>query len=162
VILPAAHPFEYFRADWNANDPRLPSVPHPRLPGSVLDPQHATASAPSRPLYFQITLRRSLLGLPWPTRYAAGVLFKKYSPAKRYRPGVVDARISTNTVIFREASSEVAALLVQLKEIVRVENVWTVEEYRESVRKLLGKKALTETELQERRGYFVVKQLQNN
>lgn len=115
-----------------------------------------TLAAPKVPLYFQITLRRSLIGLPWNTRYALGVLFKKYSPAKRYRPGAVTVRISTNTVIYREATSDVADLVVQLKEVLAVRNVWTVEEYREGVKALLGKRALTEDELQARRGYYVV------
>ena len=180
VILPAAHPFEYFRDSWRDDDPRLPVIPHPKpvftvastgagaagaatttgtvdgTTGTTATTTDTTTNPLPHPLYFKITLKRSLLGLPWHVKYAAGVLFKKYSPAKRYRPTRAKPEISTNTVLFREASTEVAELIVSLKELVLVENIWTTQQYRHHVRQLLGKQALTPQQLQLRRGYYVL------
>jgi hypothetical protein len=143
VILPSSHPHEYFRTNYNPSNIKFPTIPHP------------TPVAKDTPLYFRITLHRSLLGLTWRRRYVAGVLFNVYQPEKRLKPQVMNPRISAHTVIYREATSEVAELILELKEVLEIENIWTVEEYRNKVREDLKSKGLTIEERQERRGYFI-------
>jgi hypothetical protein len=142
VILPYNHPFEYFKKDYQPrNDLR---IVHP-------EPFESTKKTP---LYFQITLKRSIIGMHWQKRYWLGVLFKKFSPLKRLRPRLVRPKVSVNTVIFREATPDVMDLILESKEALAVKNIWTEEEYREIGRKLLKAKALTDDELQVRRGYY--------
>lgn len=148
VILPGSHPYEYFRDTWNPSDPSLPKIYHPE--------PVVHSDGTKGPVYYKITLKRSLIGLPWTKRYEAGILFKKYQPEKRFKPRKVDPRINTHTTIFREASPEVAQLILGLKEIVQVENIWTVDEYKVHAKKLLGRNAMTPEQVQGERGYYVV------
>jgi hypothetical protein len=83
-------------------------------------------------------------------------LFKKYQPEKRLKPRFIDPRINTDTTIFREASPEIAQLILGLKEVVQVENIWNVEEYKEKVKILIGREAMTPEQVQEQRGYYIV------
>lgn len=142
VLLPSSHPFEYFRNNYDPAKARF-AVHHP------------TPVSSNTPLYYKITLNRSLIGLPWQKRYIAGVLFKYYAPHKSVRPKAVKPRISTQTTIYREATPETAEMILQLKEILKVENIWSAEEYRQSARPLLGKYGKTVEELQQHRGYYI-------
>ena len=164
VILPGHHPVEYFR-DAEPSVP-LPQIHHP-VPQELEHQQQGNIETAAetdkssigelkKPLYFKIAINRSVIGLPWQQRYWAGVLFKRYQPSYRHRPKSIQPKLPINTTIFREASPEVAEMIMQLKEVVRVENVWTVDEYRRMARELLGKKALNPAELQNRRGYFLI------
>jgi hypothetical protein len=149
VILNGSHPFEYFKASWDPKNPRNPPIHHPQ-------PYTSPDGQKKGPLYFKITLKRSLVGTPWDRRLSAGILFKQYSPDLCARPKFVRPRISVHTVIYREASPEVAKLVLELKELVNVENVWTEEDYRREARSLLGRHGMTPEEHQAHRGYFVV------
>ena len=149
MILPGSHPFEYFSDSWDASRSGMPQIYHPE--------PSVTEDGSKGPLYFKITLMRSLIGIPWTKRYEAGVLFKKYSPLKRYKPGFVDPNLNTHTVVFREATPEVAKLILGLKEILEVENITSEDQYKIEAKKLLGRKAMTPQQIQEDRGYYVVK-----
>lgn len=135
VILPRSHPLEYFRRDWDPTNPKMPKIYHPQ-PQILQD-------GSTGPLYYKITLIRSLIGLEWSRRLTAGILFKCYPTDAHCRPKKVRPKISTKTVVFREASPAVAKLILELKELVQVENIWTEEQYREEARPLIGKKART-------------------
>lgn len=139
VILPKHHPNDYFKSNWNTS--------------LSLVPKQSSAI----PVYYKITLLRSLTGLPWSTRYSAGILFDKFSSLKKFKPKSVRPNLSTHTVIFKAPTEELATRLFELKEIIKVENIWTEEEYRTQAKCLLGSKALTSDELQQRRGYYVLK-----
>lgn len=89
----------------------------------------------------------------------AGVLFKKYAPHKSVRPKAIDPNINTHTTIFREASPEVAEMILDLKEVLKIENIWNEEQYRTTARELLGKYGKTAEELQQQRGYYVTRNL---
>jgi ribosomal protein L30/L7E len=143
VLLASSHPFEYFKSDYDPSKARF-TVHHP------------TPVSADAPLYFKITLNRSLIGLPWQKRYVAGVLFKHYAPHKCVRPKALKLRISTNTTIYREATPETAEMILQLKEVLQVENIWNENEYRQSAAPLLGKFGKTLEELQQHRGYYLV------
>jgi hypothetical protein len=161
VLLPYCHPFEYFRGDTPSTGTELPTIHHPpRLSDLVTSVSSANddevKNTAKTPLYFKITLNRSVLGLPWYKRYWAGVLFKKYHPLKSVRPKSIKPKLSVKTVIFREATPEVVKMIVELKEILQVKNIWTEDEYRTEAKALLGKRALTPAELQTRRGYYKI------
>lgn len=151
VILPKSHPFEYFQDSWS-NDHNTQGAPKIYHPQPAINPD----TGDKAPIYFKIRTIRSIIGLPWNKRYEAGILFKKYSPRKQYKPKFVNPRINVNTVIFREASPEVAQLVFALKEILEVKNIWTVDEYRQEAKKLLGRAAMTPDQVQEDRGYYIV------
>ncbi|KAI3632668.1 hypothetical protein MIR68_009310 [Amoeboaphelidium protococcarum] len=141
VILPRTHPYEYFSNQLNAG---------------AYEVKHPEPAVQNAPLYYKITLTRSLLGMPWNKRYEAGILFKIYSPKKRYKPKSVKPNISCNTVIFREASPEVAELVYGLKELVKLENVWTEDQYKREAKEVLKSKAMSSDEQQELRGYQII------
>lgn len=147
VIIQSSHPHEYFHSSWDPSDKTKAAVHHP------------TPIAENTPLYYKITLHRSLIGLPWQKRYMAGVLFKKYAPHKSVRPKAIDPNINTHTTIFREASPEVAEMILDLKEVLKIENIWNEEQYRTTARELLGKYGKTAEELQQQRGYYVMRNL---
>lgn len=152
MLLTYSHPPEYF-----ANEPTTATASSDTLAdlhSQVV--QHPTPIHDNAPLYYKITLRRSIIAMPWQKRYEAGILFKKYSPEKRYKPKMVQPRLNTHTTIYREATPEVADLILSLKEILDVENIWTVEEYKLSVRAQLGRRVKSPSEVQSERGYYVV------
>jgi hypothetical protein len=59
-------------------------------------------------------------------------------------------------VVFRECTPDVAEMILALKEVVKVDNVWTRDAYVAEHKKLLGKRAMTDQELQARRGFYVI------